>query len=57
MIRCDCCEQLLDSDFIEFEIYGKDDEELCINCYNEKRGDEEPDYEQEPYFEKQQREY
>ena len=50
VIRCDNCEQQLDSDFVEFEFYKN--EEVCISCYDEMRGDEEPDYEVENYFEK-----
>lgn len=42
IIRCDNCEQQLDSDFIEFEFYKN--EEVFISCYDEMRGDEEPDY-------------
>ena len=42
MIRCEQCEKLLDSDFVEFEYYNN--QELCIDCYNEMRGDEEPNY-------------
>lgn len=37
--RCNNCEQQLDSDFIEFEFYNN--EEVCIDCYEEIRGDEE----------------
>ena len=55
IIRCEQCEQQLDSDFVEFEFYK--DEEVCINCYNEMRGDEEPDYERESFFDKHAREY
>tara|TARA_R110001632_G_scaffold167755_1_gene286313 strand:- start:632 stop:820 length:189 start_codon:yes stop_codon:yes gene_type:complete len=42
IIRCDNCEQQLDSDFVEFEFYKN--EEVCISCYDEMRGDGEPDY-------------
>ena len=53
IIRCDNCEHQLDSDFVEFEFYK--DKEVCIDCFNEMRGDEEPDYDVENYFEKQAR--
>ena len=53
MIRCEHCQKQLDSDFIEFEEYN--DQEVCIDCYNEMQGDEEPDYDVENYFEERAR--
>lgn len=38
IMRCDNCEQQLDSDFIDFEFYEEKD--VCIDCYNEMPGDE-----------------
>ena len=54
VIRCDNCEHQLDSDFVEFEFYK--DKEVCIDCFNEIRDDEEPDYDVENYFDKRARE-
>ena len=32
IIRCDNCDQQLDSDFVEFEFFK--DKEVCDNCFN-----------------------
>ena len=55
IIRCDNCENQIDSDFVDCtELNGK---EVCLDCYYEIQGDEEPDYDVENYFEKKARDF